>query len=659
MDKAIEKQKEFIRQQASSAYMASVDPETRGQMAADIFRQHRQAGLAPPTEAEVNRMVIQGGREMRVGVRGERERLTDMQQRRQQAQESLNEESAQRQQAEEDRRQRRGAIVGAGRGALGIGMKGLAIGAAVIGAGGLVGMLVQGVRWANEFNNIVGRLEVGSDKVAGNIGKWAAGTAMSRLEASRYAERGMRAFGRGGMNFMPGLEYGAGYQEGELLKYAPMFRMGGMESREAVNAMLVRAYRASQMVGRPLGRFGLMAGTAMATDVLGRSLVTPSAPGTLASISALQQAFGEKGEFSEERATRVAMQMHGAMTSPDEIRRSFMLRALGFEGGGLEDYQKTVMQLEKGIGDPTNVRAMLARAKKETGGRGGMVQLLSGMGLSMTYASKLADKYLGGEVLTDEKIRALSGDPTQAELDKAEAEKRKPTTVDRAIQAYKDAVQTTGGLALRTFAPALNLAAKGMGKLEIAIIKLEAAIRKWMGEDKGMPSSRDVQTFEGETLMDKETEQIKQEAEYAKRTGRKEGTGFWSWLRRGKDPSVLRAKIAEREDIEKMIKSGTLSKMGGRGLLYDPSGKRGEEISAAAWKQMGEMSEPTTGKHQVFYRNSGNTFVIQATETSLANALEIFKEVTAKGSTGGIDIDSEERMKHGIRMLKQPETSLK
>ncbi len=673
MDKAIEKQKEFIRQQAAQAYKAGVDPETRGQMAADIFRQHREAGLAPPTEAEINRMVIQRGREMRVGVREERERLTTMQQRRREVQEAAAAEAEQRRQAEDERQARRGAIAGAGMATIGGVMRTVGIGAALIGAGGIVGTLIQGARWANELNNIMARINVQSDRIGDNIGRWGAGTAMARIEAARYAEQGLRAFGRGGMEFLPGLEWRRGFQQGELLRYAPMFRMAGMESEDLLSNMLLQAGRAARIGGREFDIFGLLSGTAMATDVLGRTLVTPSAPGTMTALASIQQAYGQG--MSPERAARIGMQLHGAMTSQDSTRRAFMLRSLGFEGGNLADYQRAIMQIEKGVSDPENIRRMLERARTETGSREQMVQLVSGMGLSMTQASTLVDKYLTGEIMSDEQLQKLMAAPTEKEKEQAKLEERKVTALDNAVKSFKDLSTSLGQTTLTVLEPALGLAVKGMGKLEQAVIQLNKTINKWLGEEEGMPSARQAREFKGETLFQKEMNRLRKEIGYAERTGRAEapgeGASWWeetmSWLRMGQAPSVLRKRLAAGEEIESMLKRRTLLPVGERGLVYDPRMAGTEGVPTDIWRTIRERSAGIEGKHQVFYRNSGNTFVIQATESSLADAMKIFERVTKEESAGGAVITPEEQewiaqqpyFKGGTSTIQQIEQSRK
>jgi len=442
IEQIIEKQKQVVIGSAASSYRAARDPETRVKMAHEIMKEH---GWSPkditPYDREMRALVVERAQQMAVGTKGEREKLSDLQQYRRGIQERLGIRENEEQQYRRKRAGMMGALRGFGRGM----MVPFGLAAGAVGVGGIVATLASAIKYQEEFERVQIRVGKLSEGVARSIGDWGKGTAMSKVEASAYGEKLLNILGRagGGMKRLAGFGLGiAGLSQEDMLALAPMIRAGGMSGGD-VAEMLEQTKAGAAGVGRKFDVRGLLMGTAMATEVIGRTVVNPNAPGTLATLGMLQSAFG--GQMSPERVSRMMMSINQAMTAEDPARRSFMMRALGYTGGSLEEYQNTLTKIEKGVSEPSNVRAMMERARKEGGGNlTQMTQIMHGMGMSMGQAQILSRKYLSGETFTDAEINKVTGFGAKTDSEKFSSMTKSLTSIQEATKDWKDLLLELG-----------------------------------------------------------------------------------------------------------------------------------------------------------------------------------------------------------------------
>jgi hypothetical protein len=456
---------------ASASYRAARDPETRMKMAHEIIREHKWEGYAQPYDPEMQALVRERASQMAVGTKAEREKLSELQKQRKEIEGQVKAEDKEGEAARKQRQQLMGLA--------GVPFK------AVAGMVGLVGIgaaIAEGIRGAEEMERVNLRLEKITGNVALNIAAWSKGTAMYGREAALYTEQMSRIFGatnRGTDIGRLGLAV-MGLDPKEMFAYAPMFRAAGATNLESMYAIMNQARNAAMRGGNPADRAGLLGGAAMATEVLGRTVINPNMGGALTSLSLIQSMMG--GQMSPDRAARVMMSINQSMQADDPTHRSFMLRALGYSGGSLASYQDTVMKIEKGVSDPQNVRSMLERARMETGSREQMIQLMTGMGLSMTQSSQLVGKYLGGG-MSDEEIKAMTkgGGKTREQIESEMNENM--TAVQAALKAVKTALIDTGKIILEKMVPLLEVIAKYLPQFANVILHPKDTLKEILGLD--------------------------------------------------------------------------------------------------------------------------------------------------------------------------------
>ncbi len=506
-DQLLRNQQQISREKATEAFKLQQQFKTeegRGQMAAQVIREQRVAGvdISQLSGGQVDELVKAKMASARMGARGAADVLAGARIERQEAgavfqgaqsdfKDRLREDQTKRDQQYGLRRRIAGTAIGT---AAGVG--------AALGARSLMGFFMQGLEQAENLERVMIMLEKRSKIVGDGMLDWTKSLGLTNRELGGILNqislvgglpggsgRGQERFGAA---LVQGVQNIFGMEPGQAAQFAPGFRAGGIR-REA--GVLDFFRRSAILGGEDRAQLGL--GALSLSDLMGQKLVTSNIPGALNAIEIIRRGLGSEriiDVFNKEgiktgqekifekmdpmRATRIAMSFGQGISSPDKFRNSFMLRALGFQGGSLDEYVGLQQRLEEGASG-RNISAALKRAEIESGGSAGhMTVLLKQMGLSWDQAGTMVSRHLTGQMSTPADIQKALDDAKEKDP-KIPGEDRPPVTeLGKARKNIQDLSAAIGKLATFLAGPILKKISGFADELEKRTKAMQGAGRK-------------------------------------------------------------------------------------------------------------------------------------------------------------------------------------